>query len=107
MFGSEMMIALNLAQAAISAHEEMYFNQLLANSPLEIRAAMQKERAEKKEKERQEAAINRRHTELCEAIRDSGRSGRYIPSSIYPMASSQVAAGLLAAFAFEDVVDGF
>jgi hypothetical protein len=56
-------------------YEQQAFQKALAALPEDQRWEFEKAYLEKQEKRRQEAEIERRHQELCEAIRDSRPRG--------------------------------
>jgi len=71
MFGIELVIG----QLLIAQHEREAFQKALAAMPEELRPAFEKAHREMLEKRYQEAVAERRHRELCQAIRDSRPRG--------------------------------
>lgn len=71
MFGIE----LAMAQLMIAQHEREAFKKALAAMPEHMQPAFEKAHREMLEKRHQEATAERRHRELCDAIRDSRPRG--------------------------------
>jgi DNA-binding ferritin-like protein (Dps family) len=67
MFGIE----IALAQMLIAQHEREHFQKRLMELPEDQRPAYEKAYRELKERQYKEATVERRHQELCQAIRDS------------------------------------
>lgn len=60
------------AMAEAARQEELYFAKVVAAMPPEMREKLIADRAALKERQRREAIEERRHQELCAAIRRSG-----------------------------------
>jgi hypothetical protein len=72
MFGIEAM-AVSVALSMVDAQMEAYFYENVRNMPIECQAQAIREHKDQREKQRLEAREDRKHRELCDAIRDSGR----------------------------------
>lgn len=68
-------IALAKLRMDIEIADQKAFEAYLETIPPEAREAARADRAAKKERDRQEAIAERRHQELCRAIRDSRLHG--------------------------------
>lgn len=64
----------SLAASLLELEQEKYFEESIASLPAEDRIRIRAERDKAKEKQRQERAEERRHQELCGAIKQAGKN---------------------------------
>lgn len=73
MFGAELAIAqIVMAQIMMAQAERDYFEKSIKDLPEDMKRDLRTKREAEREKARQEATAERRHREMCDAIRSTG-----------------------------------